>query len=905
MSEPLSNAVEDRAVRVVGNPIATEKGAEITLEFASLVQEKLRCEFLTEDLVRMHLSTKGAFIDNETPAVQVGGLSFPSVRVTCNHDANQIRVSTSKMTVVFDCLPFAVSAFRADGSCVFASYPNQALALRKAGGFAITRRCNSVQDGIYGLGEKFGGLNRLRQGRNYTLWNLDIYDKLAADPFVLDADHPAYDHKGVLFDPLYVSIPFYYHQAGPAGPCGGFFVDNTYRAHVLFGEPCPRPADPEGPTPPASPAADRPLCRPYGDRFTVHFTGGAYVEYIFGGPQMAAILRQYGALTGRMKAPPLWALGNHQCRWHPYSDGALRQLADQFRQRALPLDALWLDIHYMDGYRICTWDRQAYPSPPATTGALKEQGVRVVTIIDPGVKQEPGYPVYDEGLAGGLFCRDGDHPERLCIGPVWPGDCAFPDFTRPETRRWWADRMRRHAAENGLAGIWVDMNEPCYRLAFGPNGERPPEWGHNQYGTLMARATDEGLQALGPERTFVLSRAGCPGVQRYAANWLGDNRATWDHLRAFIPMAAGLAISGQPFVGSDIGGFGGPSHGELLARWYQAALLAPFFRNHSSHSMPDQYPWSFGAPWDAAAGAAIRCRYRLLPLLYSAAMQSARVGDPVLAPLLYHHPADPALAGSPAERQYALGPDLVLAPVTDPAATTWDVQLPAGAEWAEWSCLAQEHTQVSWVRTVAPFTLAVAPPATEHPYHPGGGLVRLGGMGPLTVPLFVRAGSVVATYPHEEVPLGADSRPAGRELHLFLGRGPAGAAPQATGLPLWEDDGAIRPGMPGARTPALVQFTVSRADGKVRLEGRLAEGPAQALAGLVFTLVLHHPQGTPGVMAAHGGPLGGPATEPLAIEGPDRVRLPEGLTAGGSFAVEVALGPSARISRNPGERWVG
>jgi alpha-glucosidase len=342
---------------------------------------------------------------------------------------------------------------------------------------------------------------------------------------------------------------------------------------------------------------------------------------------MPDILAAYTWLTGRTAPPPLWSLGYHQCRWFRYTQDALEALARRHRELEVPCDAVWLDIDYMDGYRVFTWDTEAFPDVEGMLARLAEQGFRVITIVDPGVKAEPGYRIYDEGVARDVLCRTegGD----IYIGEVWPGDTAFPDFVTEAGRAWWGELNAEHV-RSGLAGVWNDMNEPATgaippdRMRF-DHGRRPHERFHNQYALLMAMGTDAGLRAAMPDRrTFVLSRAGFAGIQRHAANWMGDNQARWDHLWVSIPMAMGFGVSGQAFVGADVGGFQGHSNAELFLRWMQYGTLTPFCRNHSEMGNVDQYAWAWGETILGHVRDAIRLRYRLLPYLYAAFLRPPR-----------------------------------------------------------------------------------------------------------------------------------------------------------------------------------------------------------------------------------------------------------------------------------------
>ncbi len=304
------------------------------------------------------------------------------------------------------------------------------------------------------------------------------------------------------------------------------------------------------------------------------------------------MLRQYTDLTGRMPMPALWTLGYHQCRWSYGSDDQVRQVAQGLREHGIPADCIWLDIDYMDGYRVFTWNKERFPDVAGLTADLAGQGLRAVTIVDPGVKVDPEYFLYQEGQQGGRFIR---HPDgREYHGNVWPGESAFPDFHDPAARAWWGGHVAQWLAETGLAGIWNDMNEPACTDITGPvnevlhaGGRLPHPSARNTYGLQMARATYDGMLRRDPDaRPFILTRAAYSGAQTVTAQWLGDNSSVWEHLAASLPMLMNMGLSGMPFVGVDIGGFMGDTDGELLARWAQAGAFYPFCRNHSAIGTP-------------------------------------------------------------------------------------------------------------------------------------------------------------------------------------------------------------------------------------------------------------------------------------------------------------------------------
>jgi alpha-glucosidase len=677
----------------------TERGL-----LAEVHGERLRVDVIRDDVVRFKLSRGGEFDERPTFAVvaEPGPVEFSVEGAT---------LRTAKLVVTLEREPFALHVHRPDGSPVAVSTMPYAT-LNDA--FEVRRR-RAPEDAIYGLGEKTGRHNR--SGRAFTLWNTDVLDPAATAEFERDGTDPG-------FDPYYVSIPFFYHHAKD-GRVAGSFVDNGYRAGYDFSS---------------------------SDEYAFRFEGGQYTEYVFAGPEMPDVLEAYTWLTGRAPLPPLWALGYHQCRWFDYTQDAVEAIGARHRELGVPCDALWLDIEYMDGYRVFTWDGEKFPDPPGMLARLREQGLRVVTIIDPGVKYEPGYGIFDQALERDVLCRTegGD----VYVGHVWPGDTAFPDFVTEEGRAWWGELNAAHV-RSGLAGIWNDMNEPATgdippgRMRF-DRGRASHDRYHNQYALLMAMGTVAGLRDAMPElRTFVLSRAGFAGIQRVAANWMGDNQSRWDHLELSVPMANGFGISGQPFVGADVGGFQGHSHPELFLRWMQYGALTPFFRNHSEIGNVDQYAWSWGEAVLEHARAAIELRYRLLPYLYAAFVRATETGAPVQRPLVFDHQYD--LAVRDLDDEFLLGPDLLVAPVTAAGTTARHVYLPAG-DWYDW------HTG----ERLAGGRYIVAPTPLDR------------------IPIYARAGAVIPMWP--EAPPSTDGHhPAEIELHVF----PGGTS---TSL-LHEDDG--------------------------------------------------------------------------------------------------------------------
>jgi alpha-glucosidase len=427
--------------------------------------------------------------------------------------------------------------------------------------------------------------------------------------------------------------------------------------------------------------------------------GGDLDYYFINGPDPKKVIERYTALTGRMPLPPLWSLGFNQCRYSYYPESKVRWIADTFREKKIPADTIWLDIHYQDNYKPFTWNYERFPDPKKMISDLRAEGYHLVTIVDAHPKVEKGYPPYDEGMAGNYFVKNPDG--SVYEAPVWPskadenpGPSVFPDFSNPATRQWWGS-LYRSFLDLGVAGIWNDMNEPAVfntRSGTMPldevfNNEGQPTTHreiHNVYGQLMSRATFEGLSKLRPnERPFVLTRASFAGGQRYAALWPGDNTSDWSSLRQSVSTLLGLGLSGFPFVGCDIGGFVGSPSGELYTRWLQAGVFFPFMRSHSTFGSPDKEPWSFDYNHELINKSAIELRYQLLPYIYNVMQQASETGLPALRPLFLEFPNDENVAGTADE--FLFGDDLLVAPVLTEGVTESDIDLPQGDWYDYWT----------------------------------------------------------------------------------------------------------------------------------------------------------------------------------------------------------------------------
>ncbi|HXH49691.1 MAG TPA: TIM-barrel domain-containing protein, partial [Terriglobia bacterium] len=496
--------------------------------------------------------------------------------------------------------------------------------------------------------------------------------------------------------PLYQTVPFFIGLR--QGRAYGVFFDNTWRSSFDMGVE-------------------------FRNEYSFGAEGGELNYYFFYGPDPKKVIEDYTELVGRTPLPPMWALGNNQSRYSYYPEKKVRFIADNFRIRQIPCDVIFLDIHYMDGYRVFTWNKERFPDPAGMIADLRKQGFHLAVIIDPGIKTDPSYWVYKEGLAGDDFVRMPDG--RIFIGKVWPGESAFPDFTSPKVRDWWGT-LYKGLVQDGVAGFWNDMNEPSVfevptktmplDAVFYDRGLHSPHAKvHNVYGMLMSEATEKGVLKLRPnERPFVLTRDTYSGGQRYAAVWTGDNTATWEHLRISVRELMNMGLSGLTFAGADIGGFAGSPSAQLYARWLQAGIFYPYCRTHTNLDSADQEPWSYGNRMTEINRDSINLRYRLLPYLYNTFYQASKTGLPVMRALLLDYPDDSRAVEQ--EGEFLFGDDLLVAPVMVEGKSKQPVYLPKG-EWSDfWT--GREYSGPKEVLVDAPLN---------------------------SIPLFVRGGAIIPT----------------------------------------------------------------------------------------------------------------------------------------------------------------
>jgi len=557
--------------------------------------------------------------------------------VALSETPGQLVLSSSLLTLRIDRNPVRFSFYTSDGRLI--NEDDKAFGTSWIGTEVTTYKTLQQDEIFMGLGEKTGNLNR--RGSAYENWN---------------TDNPRY---GPSDDPLYVSIPFYigvHHNLAY-----GIFFDNTHRSRFNFG---------------AS-----------NDRFSSFGADDGEMDYYFiYEKDVAGIIRNYTTITGRMTMPPIWALGYQQCRWSYFPDTEVLNIAQNFRERKIPLDVLYLDIHYMDAYKIFTWHPRRFADPASLLGKLKNMGVHTTVIVDPGIKVEKGYEAYEDGLAKDMFIKYPDG--KVYTAAVWPGWCHFPDFTKPDARAWWGSKFGP-LVNLGVEGFWNDMNE----IASWGGGYTPSlvqfNWegkqttyrqAKNVFGMQMARSTYEGTRKLmNNRRPLILTRAGYAGLQRYTALWTGDNQASEEHMMLGCRLLNSLGLSGVSFTGVDVGGFSKDATPSLFARWISIGAFSPFFRSHTHYDTKQAEPWAYGEVVENISRNYIQLRYRMLPYIYSAFHESAESGMPVNRSLAIDNTFDEKVYHFAYQNEYLFGPNILVAPV-ESTKDMVKVYLPAG-EW--------------------------------------------------------------------------------------------------------------------------------------------------------------------------------------------------------------------------------
>jgi alpha-glucosidase len=614
-------------------PIGFLRGSELTARGMKFVFDRASLDvlFLTGDLVCLAWEP-----GNPPPAYALERREWTSVRFTYTKADDGFILDTGEISLIV--MPDGGVTFSTPDGCLL----REELPPLRIGSGWIHRALLQPESSIMGLGERAAPLNL--RGGSYIMWN--------ADPM---------GQYGPGKDPLYLCIPVYVEM----------HKNGNYLVFYENGNP---------------------------GYFTITETASAtfqegMLRYFFTPGPIQRALARYTDLTGRAPLPPRWALGYHQSRWGYKNEADIRSVVNGFKKHNLPISAVHLDIDHMEGYRVFTVDKANFPDLGALTADLEAQGIKVVSIVNPGVKEDRSFALYQQGIKEKYFCTEPDG--KFYVGVVWPGRTLFPDFTNPKVREWWSNQYQSLLNE-GVAGFWHDMNEPTSFAAWGDNRfplpihhEMEGQGGdhrnaHNLYGMLMNRSGFEGVQKADPaKRPWILSRSGWAGTQRYAWNWTGDVESTWESLRMVIPMVINMGLSGQPFSGSDIGGYAGNPTAELYTRWLQLAAFMPFFRTHSMKTTNHREPWVFGDPTTTIIRQFLQLRYFLLPYFYTLAWEASQTGSPLVRPIFWPDSPDKRLWT--VNNEFLLGDALLVAPILEEGKTSREVLLPEGRWYDIWT----------------------------------------------------------------------------------------------------------------------------------------------------------------------------------------------------------------------------
>ena len=621
----------------------------------------LQLTIVRDSVLRFRYSTTGLFEKDFSYAItKYASTGYNELEIS--EDEERFMITTSKLIC---------HVHKADlGVAIFDAQDNTLISQDEAGfhweeyyehGGNIVKMSKISHDGesFYGLGDKPQSLNL--KGKKFENWVTDSY---------------AYSKDQ---DPLYKAIPFYTGLHNKKAY--GIFFDNSFKSYFDF-------------------AQER--------RNVTSFwaQGGEMNYYFIYGPKMEDVVSIYTDLTGKPhQLPPLWTLGFHQCKWSYYPESKVKEITSKFRELKIPCDAIYLDIDYMDGFRCFTWNKEYFPDPKRMVKELADDGFKTVAIIDPGIKIDKEYSVFNEGLEKDYFCKRADGPYMK--GKVWPGECYFPDYTKPEVRDWWSDLFKELIEDIGIKGVWNDMNEPAVMEV--PNKTFPDDVrhdydgnpcshrkAHNVYGMQMARATYHGLKKFSyPKRPFVITRAAYSGTQRYTSTWTGDNVATWEHLWIANIQAQSLAMSGFSFVGSDIGGFAEQPKGELFARWIQLGVFHPFCRVHSSGDHGDQEPWSFDEEVTDIVRKFVEIRYQLLPYLYTAFWEYIQDGIPLIKSLVLFDQED--VHTHYRTDEFIYGDKILVCPINEANSKGRRMYFPKGRWYNFWTNKVVKGGKEAWV----------------------------------------------------------------------------------------------------------------------------------------------------------------------------------------------------------------
>lgn len=529
--------------------------------------------------------------------------------------------------------------------------------------YIVIEKPLDLREHVFGLGEKAVELDRRR--KRYIMWNLDHY---------------AYQK---FQDPLYINIPFMITLLH--GKAMGYFINSASKLIFDIG------------------------FEDY-DKIKIKVPENGLEFYILEGPSIEEVIERYVEVTGKPFLPPEWAFGYMISRYSYYPQDKIVELVDLLQKEGIKVTGVFLDIDYMDSFKLFTWNKDRFYDPKKFIDELHSRGVKIITIVDHSVRVDQNYKIFSSGL--GKYCETdkGD----LFVGKLWAGNCVYPDFFREETREWWSNLIAEWLSQ-GIDGIWLDMNEPtdfsmeyCINDVLGKlpiNLKNLAEYKafpdnvvhklkdkvvphskvRNAYPYYEAEATFKGFEKAGRKDVFILSRSGYSGIQKYAFVWTGDSTPSWDQLKLQLQLVLGLSISGIPYVGIDIGGFLGrdmkeiDNSPEMLLKQFQISLFFPLFRTHKNKDGIDTEPIFLPSFYKEKVKEVINLRYKFLPYLYMLVIEAHEKGHPIVRPLFYEFQQDEDTYSI--DDEYIVGKYLLYAPILQ--GEKRKVYLPREAQWAD------------------------------------------------------------------------------------------------------------------------------------------------------------------------------------------------------------------------------
>lgn len=484
---------------------------------------------------------------------------------------------------------------------------------------------------ILGLPGQCGEMNR--NGYRFQLYNTPEFFHTPARP------------------PMYQSWPILFHFNKESNQWIGVFHDNPSRTFVDIGDFYP-------------------------DQITFESVTGNTRAFICYGESLEEVSHKMNRFLGKSLFPPLWSFGYQQCRWSYMSSDIVRDVIKGFRENDIPVDSVYLDIDYMDQFKVFTFNQNTFGDAKELVKELADDGVKTVCIVDPGVKLCEGYKVYDELIEKRYYMKECDGSPYII--KCWPGDSVLPDFGSETVREWWSDIQKDWIIEYGFDGIWNDMNEPedfegknlKTSRSFTERGIFRDEY--NQYGMNMARTSKLGCDKARPaERSLIITRSGYPGVQQHSVIWHGDNQAWWEHMRLAIDTCISYSLCGANYTGPDVPGFTGNPSDDLAVRFFQLGTFLPLYRGHSIFFAKDKEPYAYGEEANKLIREAIRLRYSLLREWYSYFEKFNREDKPLMKPIFDEN-------GTLVRDHFMLFDKLLVAPIIDRDQVKKLVYLPGG-----------------------------------------------------------------------------------------------------------------------------------------------------------------------------------------------------------------------------------